>query len=367
MIRNEPPDAEALDAALAGGATLPGSWYVDAEQFRREQELIMGRTWQYVGRTDQVGAPGDFFTCKIGAVPLVVVCEAPGALRALVNVCGHRGSELVLCDAGNRRTLQCHYHGWTYNLDGTLRAAPRSAEQPSFDPAAFTLRQVRLDTFGPFIFANLDPQAPPLSAFLGQLPALMRDAGAALDGLKPRGGRVYDMACNWKIVVENYLECYHCAIAHPGFAELIDLNRYEVLPYEYFSLQRGPAKNAPEENRLYDASGGPQEGLYAYLWPNFMLNIYPGRGNASLNFIVPVAPDRTLAIYEFYFGDEMPQSESDSIVAFIEQVQQEDIVLCESVQRGLASGYFRQGQLMLSRENGIQHFQRLVFEAMRAG
>jgi choline monooxygenase len=187
-----------------------------------------------------------------------------------------------------------------------------------------------------------------------------------LNTLRFQERRTYPMKANWKIVVENFLECYHCAIAHRGFADLIDLKEYTVTPYRYFSTQQGPLKSSARTREEAACFCPPQEGgkvgIYNYLWPNFMVNLYPGRGNASTNLILPIAPDQTLAIYDFYFEEGMP--EASEMVEFIDQVQREDIILCESVQRGLSSGFYDQGKLMIAYEQGIQHFQRLVFQAL---
>lgn len=164
--------------------------------------------------------------------------------------------------------------------------------------------------------------------------------------------------------MDNYLECYHCPVAHPGFSALIDTNNYTVTEYEYFSTQGGPQKangrldKAPKFNK----SGVVTDGFFAYLWPNFTLNLYPGPGSLSLNLFVPLAVDKTLAIFDYLFAAEVSQSDQDHFDQFIDQVQREDIVLCESVQRGLSSGYFEQGKLMLHHEKALRHFQKLVYQ-----
>jgi choline monooxygenase len=353
-----------LREALARGRTLPAGWYTDPERFEREKERIFVASWNHVGRVEQVAKPGDFLTGRVGEVPVVVVRDEAGTLRAYANVCGHRGSELVLQKSGNRRTLQCHYHAWTWGLDGTLRAAPYCQEQAGFNKADFPLTPLAVDTFGPFIFVNPRPASRSLAATLGQLPAILRSGGSDIDALKFRERREYPIRANWKVVVENFLECYHCAVCHPGFANLIDLDRYEVVPYERCSVQRGPLKAGARAQKEGPGAGEGQEGLYTYLWPNFMLNVYPGAGNASTNLILPIDEHHCLAVYEFFFAENMPEEEQRAMVDFIDQVQREDIVLVESVQRGLRSGFYKQGQLILSRENGIQHFQQLVFAAL---
>jgi choline monooxygenase len=354
-----------LREALARGRTLPADWYTDPTLFEREQERIFAASWNYVGRLEQVANAGDFLTGRVGEVPVVIVRDEAGTLRAYANVCRHRGSELVLEKRGNRRTIQCHYHAWTWGLDGALRAAPHCQEQPGFDKADFPLTPLGVETFGPFVFISPRSASCSFAATLGQLPAIIRAAGADIDALKFRERREYAIRANWKVVVENFLECYHCAVSHPGFADLIDLDRYQVVAYDRCSVQRGPRKASARMERTKGfGADGAQEGIYTYLWPNFMLNVYPGAGNASTNVILPIDEHHCLAVYEFFFEENMPAEQTRAMVDFIDQVQREDIVIVESVQRGLRSGFYKQGQLILSRENGIQHFQKMVFSAL---
>jgi phenylpropionate dioxygenase-like ring-hydroxylating dioxygenase large terminal subunit len=354
-----------ITASLQNGYTLPATWYTSVEHHALEQARIFRRSWQYVGLVEQVARKGDFFTAQLGDVPIVVTRDTAGMLRAFVNVCRHRGSILVEAACGNRKTLQCPYHAWTYRLDGTLHAAPGMADEPDFDSSAFSLIAAKAETWGPFIFANLDPAARPLSHFLGDLPDLVAQTGLHLDGIRQRVHRTYEIQANWKVVTENYLECYHCPVAHPAFCDLIDVNDYHVTEYDYFSTQGGSLKasaKAGKGKHGYDASQGVQAGFYAFLWPNFTINIYPGPGNVSLNLFLPLDANRTLAIYDYCFADAVGEQDCEDFVKFIDQVQNEDTALCESVQRGLRTGFFQQGKLMLKREKGLQHFQRLVHQ-----
>jgi phenylpropionate dioxygenase-like ring-hydroxylating dioxygenase large terminal subunit len=356
-----------LEESLARGYTLPAEWYTGAAAFARERERIFSRAWQYAGLTEQLAHPGSFLTTTLGDVPVVLTRAEDGTLRAFANVCRHRGSQLMREECGHRNTLQCSYHAWTYNLDGTLHAAPGMRDEPDFNPAAYSLVALPVETWGPFVFVNPDRQARPLAAVLGNLPELTDASGIRLDALRRRVRRTYDIAANWKVVVDNYLECYHCPVAHKGFSDLIDVNDYEVTEYDWFSTQGGALKQSAREGKapaLYDVRGEVTSGFYAYLWPNFTLNIYPGPGNVSLNLFVPLAADRTLAIYDYCFVDEVSAEEERNFVRFIDQVQEEDVVLCESVQRGLRSGYFEQGKLMLRRENALRHFQKLVYRTL---
>lgn len=358
---------DGLRESLESGSTLPAHWYTDPAVYALERERIFRRAWQYVGLTEHVAQPGDFITTEAGDAPILVVRDETGDLRAFANVCRHRGSQLVRDACGHRKTLQCLYHAWTYNLDGTLRAAPGSKDEPGFRAADYPLLSLPVETWGPFIFVNPDPTAPPLANVLGTLPELTAACGIQLNALRRRVRREYEIAANWKVVMDNYLECYHCPVAHKGFSDLIDVKNYVVTEHDYFSTQGGPATAAAREGRvsgLYPIGEGVRDGFYAYLWPNFTLNVYPGPGNVSLNLIRPLDTERTLAIYEYCFVDAVGAEEEREFVRFIDQVQEEDIVLCESVQRGLRSGYFDQGRLLLTRENGLRHFQRLVYRAL---
>ena len=234
--------------------------------------------------------------------------------------------------------------------------------EAGFDATQFPLHSAQIDTWGPFIFVNPDKDAAPLKDVLGELPDLLAATGLRLNEVKQRIRRTYEIAANWKIVVDNYLECYHCPVAHPGFSSVIDVNNYTVTEYEYFSTQGGPKKEAGKQSKteIYSTGGEVKDGFYAYLWPNFTLNVYPGPGNLSLNLFLPIEMNKTLAIFDYCFVDEVSKEDEESFARFIDQVQDEDTVLCESVQRGLSSGFFEQGKLMLHRENGLRHFQKLV-------
>jgi choline monooxygenase len=345
---------------LDASATLPYAWYSDADIFAAERERIFAGSWLYVGHAGRVSAPGDFFTTRLGDLPAVITRDEEGRLHALRNVCCHRGAEVVLAPEGNRKTLQCHYHAWSYALDGRLVGAPRSRDEPGFRKGDFALRPLRLETYGPCMFVNTDDDAPPLQDVMGELPAIVERTGVDLDALRCRERREYRLEANWKVVVENFLECYHCQVAHPSFADAIELNSYEIDEYRYFSTQHGPPKH---DEAL--GEGQVKEGRYNFLWPTFMLNIYPGPGNASTNQIIPIDADHTLAVYEYYYyDDDAPDGFARATTDLIHQVMVEDITLCESAQRGMRTGTFDHGRLMLRYEHAIRHFQDLVRESL---
>jgi choline monooxygenase len=331
----------AAESAYEPGRTLPAEAYTSPGVLELEHERIFERSWQYVGWVGNLGSPGDFLTTSVGRIPVVVARGDDGELRALVNVCRHRGSVVVAEASGSRKTLQCPYHAWTYNLDGALRKAPRLDDDATSDPA-LALEQLRLETVGPFAFVCADPEAESLSSLASAWPPLLDESGLDHDNLVLRENRTYDVKANWKILAENFLECYHCPVSHRAFSALIDLDRYEGevhsdVFWHFRSRTRNGVGNLPRS----------QENLWNFvLWPSFMANIYPGPGNISTNRLVPVAADRTLAIYDFYFEPGASEQDVQDNLEFIDTVQQEDIKLCESVQRGLRSGRLDRGRLL---------------------
>ncbi|MDQ3857987.1 MAG: aromatic ring-hydroxylating dioxygenase subunit alpha [Actinomycetota bacterium] len=358
----------ALAAALADGWTLPADWYSDPGVWALEKERIFRRAWQYAGHLGEVERPGDFFTCLAGHVPVVVTRDEGGELRAFVNVCRHR-AHVVAEGAGHRASLQCPYHAWTYGLDGALRAAPRSDREPGFDRSRFSLLPVQVDVWGPFVFVNADLQAPPLAEFLGDLPALVERSGLEIESLAFRMRNEFEIAANWKVVVENFLECYHCPVAHPSFSELIDVDpdAYRLEARGWCSSQIAPVRpralERPEEV-AYDPRGEVTESQFHYVWPTFTLNVVPGPPNATVFVIAPAGAGRTRTRSDYFFPPDVDEERVGEIAAFGSVVGQEDSALVESVQRGLDSGLVPQGRLLVSSEHLIQHFQGLVHSAL---
>ena len=343
--------------------TLPYSWYVDPEILRREQERIFRSAWQYAGHTGEAPEPGTFFTTRAGRTPVVVTRARDGELRAFVNVCRHRGFPLAE-GSGKRETLQCPYHAWTYGLDGSLRAAPRSEELADFAECELGLRPVALDTWGPFVFVNAGPDPEPLAD------CARLDAGAGRRA-RPRRRRarllhaLADRAeANWKVVCENFLECYHCAVAHPQLAELLDVSvdAYALSTDGRLSSQHGPTRESPNTRMHLD--GELPRSQFHFLWPNLGVNIFPGRPNISIGPIVPLAPERTHRFLDYFFGGDVDQAWIDELMAFDDQVGIEDRVLVEGVHRGIASGALEHGYLMGRSEQLIGHFQALTREAL---
>jgi phenylpropionate dioxygenase-like ring-hydroxylating dioxygenase large terminal subunit len=343
---------------LASGTaqgTLPWSWYSDAELLRLEQERIFRRGWQYAGPAEHAAEPGDFFTCRIGHVPVVVTRDRAGELHALLNVCRHRGS-IVVEGRGSREALQCRYHAWTYDLDGRLRAAPRARREPDFESDGIALRALAVASWGPLVFVHADPEAPPLAETLGPLPELLAADGIDVDALRFRRRGEFELACNWKVAIENYLECYHCAVAHPGFSAVVDVSpdAYRLETHVLGSSQFGPSKG---DDR-------PVEGQFHWLWPATKVYALPGPQNLAAGAVTPLGTERTAGFLDYFFSEDVSDEQVEQLLAFDDQVGREDRELVESVQAGVRSGLLDEGRLLPESERLLAHFQQLVREAL---
>jgi phenylpropionate dioxygenase-like ring-hydroxylating dioxygenase large terminal subunit len=355
-----------LSSDLERGLTLPASWYSDPDILEHERQQIFRRTWQYAGVETQVAETGSFFTCHAGGVPIVVVRGRDGRLRAFVNVCRHRRHE-VAQGCGRRETLQCPYHAWTYDIDGSLRAAPRSDREEGFDRADWSLLPVHVETWGPLVFVNLDPEAPPLAHTLGDLPTEMARRGVDLATLEYRGrSRELEVSANWKIMIENFLECYHCSVAHKSFSRLIDVepDAYRLTTSLWTSSQYAPVRAENGRELPYDPAGEMLESQFHFVWPNWTLNTLPGPAHVRVLVFQPLDAERTATFVEGFWAPDTPEESVEEITAFGAVVGQEDTELVESVHRGLRTGIVEQGRLLPSSERLLQHFQRLVYEAL---
>jgi phenylpropionate dioxygenase-like ring-hydroxylating dioxygenase large terminal subunit len=366
----EQPATTGLAGDLDRGFSLPATWYTDPAIVDLERERIFRRHWQYVGRTAQVAEVGDFFTGLTGGDLPVVVVRSEDGLQAFVNVCRHRRHE-VMSGAGNRKALQCPYHAWTYGLDGRLKSAPRSEREEGFDKEDFPLLAVQVDTWGPWVFVNPDIGAKPLASVLGQLPQIIAQSGVDPAKLQFWQRAEWVRDANWKVMLENYLECYHCPTQHPEFSAVIDVDpdTYSLQPYEWFFSQVGPVRSAVLEGKsrkktAYDARGAVTESQYHLLWPNFTININPGYPNLSVDVWMPYGPGRTRGFSEQYFGADVPEDFAREMMAFDYQVGTQDDALTDSVQRGLRAGVPEQGRFLIESEQLVIRFQRLVLSAL---
>ncbi|MET1412705.1 ring-hydroxylating oxygenase subunit alpha [Roseibium sp. HPY-6] len=352
--------------------SLLASAYTDAGWYDADLKSIVARTWQWVCHVEKTREPGSYVTTEIAGNPIAVVRGKDGVLRAFYNVCKHRAHEL-LSGEGVTTRIMCPYHAWVYRLDGQLARAPHTETLKDFDTSAICLDEILVEEFCGFVFVNLDPQAVSLSKQSGDLETEIRHWAPDVDKLTFGHRLTYDIKSNWKNVVDNFLECYHCPTAHKDFCDLVDMDTYKVTTHGIYSSHMADAGNAA--NRAYDVSNATvRTHAVWWLWPTTCLMRYPGRSSMIVLNIVPVGPDRTLETYDFFLETPEPnEMERDAIRYLDEVLQVEDIGLVESVQRGMSTPAFTQGRIVHDpggsgkSEHAVHHFHGLVLDAYARG
>src|SRR5262249_20030915 len=366
---------------LERARTMPAAWYFDAEIYAAERERIFGRSWLAAARSDQLTKPGSFATADIAGEPILVLRDADGVLRAFHNVCRHRAARVMTQAEGCATKLRCPYHGWTYDLAGRLRGTPEFEGIADFRREDNGLVPLAVEEWGPLVFvrvtfpSSLTPlprsggegsgleQA--LGEFLAPLPAQTRSLQIATLQFVER--REYDLACNWKVFVDNYLDGgYHVNYVHPGLAGVLDYSQYRTDIYAFTSVQCSPIKTSEHADGSVSKVRTGDRAYYWWVFPNLMINLY--QGVMDTNLVLPVGPGRCKVIFDFYFaeteGEEAKRYIADSI-AVAHQVQLEDMSISEDVQRGLASRSFDTGRFSVRREIAGYHFHRLLARQLR--
>jgi choline monooxygenase len=346
-------------AALQDAYTIPAPWYTDARIAQLELQNVFSRTWQSVGRTAQVEKTGQYVTATVAGEPIVAVRGSDGKLRAFYNVCRHHAMTVMNEPCGHAQHMRCPYHGWTYNLEGELRGMTEFEGVCNFDRAQNGLVPVRVETWENFIFVNLDPHAAPLQEFLGALAGLAKPLN--FGGLTFVERRSYIQQCNWKVYVDNFLDGgYHVPHMHKGLNSVLDYTNYTIENVDRCCVQSSPVAVDKSSEASAAATRKGDRAYYFWQYPNFMLNWY--EGYLDTNLVIPLGVDRCEVIFDFYFGDtseaQMPYIRESMGVS--ERVQQEDIVICDGVQRGLSSRAYQAGRLSVRREAGEHLFHRLL-------
>lgn len=342
--------------------TMTYDLYTDPKVFELEQELIFSKSWQLVGHTSQVEKEGQFFTTEVAGEPIIVTRGMDGEIRAFYNVCPHRATKLEKKESGQKKILQCGYHGWTFHLDGQLNKAPNFSGEDAACISDRCLRGVRMEIMQSFIFVNLDDNAKPLSESYGDFFNRL-DKYPFLGELKRINAKTRIIKANWKAFIDNYLECDHCYVAHPSFVSTLDMKNYQIITCENYSVQGTVVKPDKQMGTVDLNEAEMQGGEFFWLWPNLMMTIYPGPGNIATIQMIPIDHETTLGVYTYYFRDENLTQEEKDLVAFAEQVRQEDVELVELEQVGFRSRAFSKGVYSQS-EKGIVQFHDMVLEAL---
>ena len=366
------PLAEVIDSydpdlPLDNASTIPAAWYVDARVLELERQTVFARSWQVVGRADQLRTPGDYVTFELpGGEPVVVVRGDDGVLRGFFNVCRHHAAAVATDPQGSARMLRCPYHGWTYSLDGALKGTPDFAGVCDFDRATHGLLPIEVGLWEHWVFAKIERTGESLDDYLGG--DLVRQVKALDVGtLRWMERRHYTVDCNWKVFVDNYLDGgYHVPHLHKGLGSVLDYSGYTIENGGRFCLQSSPMVREGAEERTGAVRAGDRAS-YFWLYPNLMINCYAAA--MDTNLVIPRGVDRTEVIFDYFFADLSDGARDRNLasIAVSEQIQDEDVGICASVQRGLSSRAYTAGRLSARREAGEHLFHRLLHADLVTG
>ncbi|MFJ3430798.1 MULTISPECIES: aromatic ring-hydroxylating oxygenase subunit alpha [Pseudomonas] len=347
--------------------TIPASYYTNQSVFELEKEKIFANTWICVGHRSEVANSNDYITREVIGESIIVVRGRDSVLRAFYNVCPHRGHQLLSGSGKAKNVITCPYHAWTFKLDGELAHARNCDNVVNFDKENSSLVALRVEEYAGFIYINMNNEAGTVEEQLPGLQARLREACPVVDDLHLAARFVSDTPANWKSIVDNYLECYHCAPAHPGFADSVSVDEYWHTLHGNWSLQFGHAKSSEKSFKFDESIKDPSfSGFWA--WPCTMFNAPPGGNFMTVIYEFPVSAGVTMQHYDIYFLNKDITPEQQALIEWYRDVfRPEDLRLVESVQRGLQSrGYRGQGRIMADRsrsgmsEHGIAHFHNLI-------
>ncbi len=334
---------------------LPAAVYVDTTYDLIDKQLILKPSWQLVAHLSQLNTTGDHVVCDWAGIPVITV-NTGDVIQTFYNVCQHRGGPLAWKN-GHSKILMCKYHGWNYHLDGRLKSAPEMQHNKNFNVCNHHLTKINTDIWQNFVFIALAPPPMTLAELITDITKLATPTTFSDFAFYRRDEFVVN--CNWKVYVENYLEGYHLPHVHPGLNALLDYKSYQTQLNQWYSYQFSPIDVA---GGIY----GEGQAHYFFIYPNTMFNILPNR--IQTNQVLPVTPDQCRVIFDYYYPKQITADIEQLMTEdrqFSDQVQQEDITICEAVQKGLASGSYQPGPLCQKRETGIHQFQEWVRTAYR--
>lgn len=347
---------------LENASTIPGDWYFDPEIYERELKNVFGKGWHYIGFANDLSSPGSYISGRIGRDPVLVTRDKVGQLHALSNVCRHRGTVLLPNARGQISSISCRYHGWNYGLDGCLKSAPQFEGVANFDFSKNGLPKLRADILGPFIFATLDAGSPPISALASDWNKRMPES--MFKNLEFHSTVSYDIECNWKVFVDNYLDGgYHIGTLHKGLASVLNDAEYQNEIFDLSSLQSVPLKKATDATVTSVRQG--DKAYYWWMYPNFMVNVYDGV--MDTNFVEPLGPEKCRVLFSYYFNrKDFSEERIQNSIEVAHRVQLEDQEISQSVQQGLRSSLYSTGRFSVKREGTGLHFQRLLATSLRS-
>jgi choline monooxygenase len=336
------------------GYTLPAAVYQQGIFEVIDRSAVLHKSWQLVAHMSQLQKQGDYVVHEVADQPIIVVNTGEG-IKAFHNVCRHRAGPLAFKN-GHAKTLMCKYHGWNYHLDGRLKSAPEMHTTPGFNVCDHRLPEIKADTWQGLLFVALNIDVPPIKELFEGVVENIQPIDISAMKFYRRDEFVLD--CNWKVYVENYLEGYHLPHVHPGLNRLLDYKSYQIQLDTWHSYQFSPLDQG-------DSFYGQGQAHYYFIYPNTMLNILPNR--LQTNQVLPIKDNQTKVIFDYYYPEIAGLEELiKRDQSFSDEVQDEDIMICEAVQKGLNSNSYDSGIICKKRESGLQHFQHLVTEAYQS-
>ncbi|MEM7292302.1 MAG: aromatic ring-hydroxylating dioxygenase subunit alpha [Pseudomonadota bacterium] len=351
--------------------TLPSSWYYDADIHRREHDAIFFRNWWYQCHVTDVANQGDYFVGSVIDQEVLITRDDHDELHAFYNVCSHRAHPL-LQGQGNTALIVCPYHQWCYTTNGCFNGAKGRQTLQGWIPENADLKPVRLENYGGFLFVNLDPDATPLREQAPQFLQDMRECCPSLDDLLRVKRVERKVAANWKTLVDNNHECYHCAVNHPSLMELIDYEHKAKWSDDGITFSHG-VDHKERNNSAYQLNDDTtqQTSLFGYIWPNQIPLFFPGSPSMVMFQILPTGPETSTVRHDFYFiSRDLSPQENEFVNWVTDVLVPEDVGLCENVQRGLRSRGYHQGRFVVDRErvefseHHVHFFQNMVRKAL---
>lgn len=352
--------------------TIPAPYYTSEAIFEEEKEKIFANTWICVAHISELAEKNDYVIREIIGESLIIVRGRDNVLRGFYNVCPHRGHQLMSGEGGKaKNVITCPYHAWAFKLDGELAHATNCENVANFDASAMSLSSFHVTEYAGFIYLNLTRDEPqPIEEQLPGLKEQMEQACPVIKDLKLAARFVNPTAANWKTIVDNYIECYHCPTNHVSFASSVDVGVYEHNLYDNWTVQIGQAKPS-ESSYQFDESVKDPKFYGFWVWPCTMFNMPPGGDFMTVIYEFPVSAGETLQYYDIYFlNEELTEYQKNLIEWYRTVFRPEDLRLVEGVQKGLQSrGYRGQGRIMTDRqrsgisEHGVAHFHQHVARA----
>lgn len=362
LFQSESKSVSELSSQAPASLGFPGYYYTSSDIFERELKTLWRHAWQMIGRVEDVPNPGDYLTCMVGEEPIFVLRQPDGTLRAMHNVCPHRGARLLNGRGHCGGRITCPYHAWTYSTQGQLLGVSQPDQFPYLDKGAIALTPARVETWGGFIFVNPDPDGESLTDYLAGFPAYLEHYPQPWDALREVMRWTYDEPVNWKFVVENYVEDYHFATVHPESLNFFDFQTIRTrLTGRHCEVHVPYATKEPldeDQKHRWAPNGLSYQG---FIFPNMMVNA--DDDHVSVFRLVPIRPTRTVTevmIYQTPAQQRETPVKRDRLKANFDRVMEEDFSVCRLLQAGVHSRAYRVSHLATERELGITHFHRVL-------